>query len=145
VQGVTCRSRDPCHDAFDRTSFYADVSWLASDAITSMRLKKGNATLCRSRQSNANIVSTLLLTYPTDMGIHLQQLQNGLRARLTQAKMPHRGVVLPSPWSRANYSTPDCHRSAIQKREFDCFSVTATSCEANSSQKTGVIAHAWML
>jgi hypothetical protein len=49
---------------------------------------------------------------------------------------------LPSPWARANYSTPDCHRSTVQKSEFDCFSVTATSGEAiHSSPKTGVTFH----
>jgi hypothetical protein len=35
------RVKRPCHDAFDRNKLYADVSWLASDAIASIGLKKG--------------------------------------------------------------------------------------------------------
>jgi hypothetical protein len=101
------RVKRPCHDAFDRNKLYADVSWLASDAIASMGLKKGKRNALQIPPIEYQYSQHVAADLPDRQD--LQQLQNSLRARLTQAKMPHRGVVLLSPWSWANYSTPDCH------------------------------------
>lgn len=105
-------------------------------------LRKGNATLCRSHQSNTNIVSTLLLTCPTDRSIHLQQLQNSLRGSINAGENASSWRSLAESLVLGQLQHAGLSLNRDPKREFDCFSVTATSGEApNSSQRTRVTFH----